>query len=1265
MPWLSPIIDSQILAVHASLMPLGSRGTVLMFGGDEHNQAQGGTDSMPALPANIDRTALFDVASRNVRRISSPTTDVFCSGHAIMGDGRLLVAGGTESWGGNVAGGPGGGHEHQHGNFGGHQTCWIYNHWQESWVRAADMNFKTGANEGGGRWYPSLLTLPSGDVVALGGHPSRRSNDWHQNDIPERYSRNGNFWTWYPNPISFEHPLLPGNWYPRVSLIRNGWIFITTRHNNRCRFFDPNSGNLVGPEVLPPPAPYNSGWDYAVMLMPLVPGDNFRSRVIAMNGTQPVRIELNLDAGAPTPAWSNAGTRQGSAAGKAREYACPVYLPTGQILISGGINGTQDSAAVREPEVYTPDINWATRTYNAGPGTWQTVEEPATVPRNYHTVALLLADGSVFTASSSINGDPGNPATQGQRNIEIFLPGYFSAPGRPQLSGAPGSLNYANTSFRVALASAAQAASIRKVALIRCGSCTHAADFDQRYVALVFAQEAGTANLQVTFPNDPAVVPPGQYMLWVVDQNELPCQAARFIRIAHQSSTVVTDRSTFSRDEVDAVGNGATATFENAIYVQYDGFTAAEIGAAPTFAVTWADNGTTVPPGEFTLVPGSRLQEVTPGSPDTTQRITFPFHVRFPNLNAYASFTDRRQVRVTFTMGVLVATETLDLTHSPNPYMVDINVAQNNAAWLSTDLRVFKLQEGDTVFGGAITQGSNNPIQFIRQCLDRLNDPAHNGNALFENLSTATPLDLAENGFWPMSQRIFNYAIARVRYRAKVTTAQRVKCFFRMFNVANTGLEYDTNTTYRRTSAGAGSVPLLSTSGGEISGIPFFASDRVETVMGRPGATSMASQPMDPTYEARDIGPHPMGFEVTAYFGCWLDINRTVRRLPINPGASDGPWPEAACRSIQELSRGRHMCLVGEVFFEPDPTANGETPGTSDNLSQRNVAFLNSDNPGGPDSHTVMHTFEVKPSLLPPMGQLGVLPQAGGFEGAAAAAVNVRRYRLDELLFRWHNLPEDTEITVFFSDIDTADIQALAVARQSPLACEFVDKHTLKMKVAGATWIPIPGGRTLNIPALLSIKLPDTVVYGQEFRMTIHQISGRDGRIIGSCEFRISVSKAELIVDNEMRDLSVLKHVLTTIPADNRWYPLMQRYVHHIGSKVDALGGDSKTVHGNPDGSGRPYDPKGRPSDDDSGTPGGQTPDSPGVAAFTGLVREMIYDCDGRFVGFELEACGVSRRFKGCEASLEELILRACRERLKLGVRAHAGSIRQITVHCC
>jgi hypothetical protein len=500
--------------------------------------------------------------------------------------------------------------------------------------------------------------------------------------------------------------------------------------------------------------------------------------------------------------------------------------------------------------------------------------------------------------------------------------------------------------------------------------------------------------------------------------------------------------------------------------------------------------------------------------------------------------------------------------------MIDISVdpaGQANPAWLSTDVRVFSIEAGQTKFGD-VTHGMGNPIGFIRQCLDKLNNPANNGFALFEGLARDASLDLWTSGPPPAMRPIFNYAIARMRYRATTTTAMRVKCFFRMFNVAATGLEFDPDTTYRRTPVGPGTVPLVGTAGGEVVSIPFFASDRVETVQGQPGAASMASQVLDATYEVRDLEPDPAGAEVTEYFGCWLDINQTRKRIPIAPGASDGPWPDPSCRSIQELTRGRHMCVVGEVFFEPDLTADGETPDSSDNLSQRNLALLHSDNPGGPDSHTVMHTFEIQPSLLPPL-KTGLAPL---FEPTHLAALVGERYRLDELIFRWRSLPPESEVTVYFSDIDTAEIQALAALRQSPLACEVIDRHTLRLRVAGLTWIPIPGGRALNIPALLSIKLPQALTYGDVYHLSVHQVSGRDGSIIGSSEFRIPVSKAELMIAEETRTLSVFKHILTTIPTDNRWYPLMQRYVHHMGLRVNALGGDATSVHGNPDGSGRP-----------------------------------------------------------------------------------------------
>src|SRR6185503_3514159 len=106
------------------------------------------------------------------------------------------------------------------------------------------------------------------------------------------------------------------------------------------------------------------------------------------------------------------------------------------------------------------------------------------------------------------------------------------------------------------------------------------------------------------------------------------------------------------------------------------------------------------------------------------------------------------------------------------------------------------------------------------------------------------------------------------------------------------------------------------------------------------------------------------GTEAHEYFGVWLDFNQTEPQFPVNvPSNSDGPFSGRV--SILQLVRGIHQCLVAEIRFQPganDPIPNGATPGSSSRLSQRNLAIVESDNPGTIASHTVQHTLLLKPS---------------------------------------------------------------------------------------------------------------------------------------------------------------------------------------------------------------------------------------------------------------------------------------------------------------
>lgn len=1179
MGWNGALVDSQILAVHAALVPTGDQGEVVLFGGDEHWSAQqesAGGDVWK-------KTRIYDVGTHSIisGSIPSPDSDVFCAHHAFAADGRLLIAGGTSKWPESDA--------HGHGlDFLGHNRSWLYNPHTRNWVEVAKLNRnpdQPDEAESGGRWYPGCVTLANGDVIATFGHLMQQDFR-HRNTLPERYNQAAN--TWINAPKEMAYPLAPGAgvrylFYARAFTLPDGSVFFATPMPTdfataasgdgtySSTRYDPLTGDYEGFEIPEPGSGAYHDWSRPAVLLPLLPGEDWRPRVLFCGDTNAIQIDL----GVANPSWQNTAARAGAVTGRTRTYSNAVLLPTGQVCLVGGVHVVDPEDPVLQAEIYDPGIDWAVGDYG-GTDSWA-VKEAAQLTRNYHSVALLLPNGKVWTAGGNDNASSGDPDDVGVKQIELYEPDYIAVANRIQISDAPRFVPYGQP-FDIMLDRAAT--NVQRVALIRNGSATHSTNNDQRYIGLEIAGRNGNT-LAVSAPPTSAIAPPGYYMLWVVDNAGNPCQLARFVRMAHVGCRVVTDRSTFSMEEIESLGGGGQVTITNAVYLYFDGFIDAELSGTPTFSLTWTDTNGAVASSELTLVGAGRLLESSPPHPDIPQRVTFAYHVRFPNLSAFSGVVDERNVRLTFMLGPYSCSETIDLTKSPNPYMLDINPATNNPHWLSTDVRVFPAVGGATHFG--INHGATDAsaITFIRSVIDAFNaapeGPAHPFNSIATGQSASSLFLISDIA----GMRLFNYAVAKVRYRATATTAQDVKVFFRLFNTVGTALEYNTSTTYR-VSAGPNPVPLLGLAGGEIVSIPCFATERVETVQGQPGAASMLTQGLD-SREVQDISPDA-GTEVTAYFGCWLDINRTRKRFPINTGGSDGPWSDASCRSVQELVRGRHQCLVAEVFFPPDATDAGETPGSSDNLSQRNLAILFSDNPGGPASHRVMHTLEIKPSALPaipPDVPIEAVPVRGVKHTGPLTHVEhgaFRRRLPDELLVRWWNLPATSEVTLHLGGTDIDEVIRLAGLRLSPAPFSRVDDNTLRLEVAGTTWIPLPGGRQTHIPALLTIQLPDGVTAGTTYRVSLHQVDGASGRVIGAVEVSIPVSKASLILDDEIRDLSVMKHILSTIPPTNRWYPVFKLYVAGLAEKVDALGGDAGSVHGNPDGSGDPYTPP--PPDD-------------------------------------------------------------------------------------
>jgi hypothetical protein len=244
-------------------------------------------------------------------------------------------------------------------------------------------------------------------------------------------------------------------------------------------------------------------------------------------------------------------------------------------------------------------------------------------------------------------------------------------------------------------------------------------------------------------------------------------------------------------------------------------------------------------------------------------------------------------------------------------------------------------------------------------------------------------------------------------------------------------------------------------------------------------------------------------------------------------------------------------------------------------------------------------------------------------------------------------------VSVYVPDVNVKQVVAAAAFRNGPPVLTAREDNSLICRVGDVTYIPIPGPRALNIPGLLSIELPPTVVRGQKFTVTAHQVSGYPRRIIGSFQITIPVRTATEILPGEIRKLSVLRHIGESIPATNRWHPVWTRYLGEIADRVTGLGGNPDEVFPSPTGEGHPI-----------------PPDTHDQRVLTGKVVRLLYDCFGDFEGFVLETCKGEHTFRACGKGIERVVREACRYGLSLTVwftftHEKKVQIQRLALLCC
>jgi hypothetical protein len=711
------------------------------------------------------------------------------------------------------------------------------------------------------------------------------------------------------------------------------------------------------------------------------------------------------------------------------------------------------------------------------------------------------------------------------------------------------------------------------------------------------------------------------------------------------------DRDHYGQDEIDAARSPSGSVVPTAFWVVVDGFTARELG------ITGPGSTAVGPPVLFSPSTGVHATCTTLDStdsafpPDGLQRFRFGYDVDFGlDDSAFTSFPgDQETLTLTTSFKGMPAAAQVVFMKQPDPYI--LQGAQR--WWLSRDIRLIQVAEGDTRFG--VTMHTD-PQQFLIDVTSALE--SGQGVAGGETFDGDTSEDSEVISVAPQTRRgtrlvnVYNFAIARVHYQADKQDAPHVRVFFRLFAANSTDTTFHPDTTYRRnpptypvlpSQFGQHTTPTPGVIGGEYVTIPCFAAPRSDPT--QPGAPNTLPTKQPDTLNDRRLmatgGPRHDSF-----FGCFLDINQSTPGLPGMPpaGNADGPWSPSVLEPIQQaFIRNEHQCLVAEIAFDQVPISPGTQPFNSDKLAQRNIAWSRVANPGTLASRQALETFEVRPT--PTTALAATFP--------------------DEIMIDWTNVPAGEPAEIYLPAV-SADAVLENASRLYPTnRLSRVDANTIGCVTGGITYIPLPPGEgaAANFAGLMSISLPSGIRRGELYHIVVRQLTNamveprsrtvltaaeaaqqrvRWRRVLGTFQINVPVSTAaELLATEELR-LSIFRWIAHAIPTESRWYPVFQRYVSLLADRVSALGGDPAQIVPSMNGYDGLPEPLGRtqrPRRDHE------------TAGITGKVKALLFDHFGDFDGFILELKdGHTRHFESREGEIEALVREAWEDRILMTV---------------
>ncbi|KAF2820350.1 galactose oxidase [Ophiobolus disseminans] len=461
-----PNIEFPIIPVAAYIIPELPESHRMMVYSAYSANSFGGSRGITQF-AEID----FRTGAVSARQVSDTQHDMFCPGMSSLADGRLTS---------------------------------IYN--------PSTGGFTSGANMQISRGYQSSTVLSNGKVFTIGGSWSGVDS----NKTGEVYDPSANAWSLLPG--ADVAPMLTSDHEGKFREDNHAWLF-AWRNGSVFQAGPSKAMNWYytdGQGGVSPAGIRDSANDamcgvnvmYDIGKIFSAGGSQYYDEAPGLSVAHLISID---QVGAPAVVEKLPSMKY------ARAFANVVVLPDGKILVTGGqgyAKGFTDRDPVFAPEIFDPSTKKFTEL------------APDSIPRNYHSVAILLADGTVFSGGGGLCWDDGTGApsarcrnTVDHPNGAIFTPPYLKTEDvRPVISGLSSTVTRPGGELRATIIGSAEGVTF---SLIRIGSVTHNINSDQRRIPLVPETIAGT-EVVLRLPGDSGVVLPGYWYLFAVSAQGVP-----------------------------------------------------------------------------------------------------------------------------------------------------------------------------------------------------------------------------------------------------------------------------------------------------------------------------------------------------------------------------------------------------------------------------------------------------------------------------------------------------------------------------------------------------------------------------------------------------------------------------------------------------------------------------------------------------------------------------------------------------------------------